>query len=320
MASEVSLYWASGSVPSMSVLIALEEKGIAYNTKEVSFADLKSEEILKLNPRGQVPILSHGELLITESLAICLYVEGAADNQKLAKEIDNWEAYLTQGSYITGGDFTMADVVFFPVLAYLVWEGTNLDGKYPKLATYYNMVRERPSVKTSWPAYWESPSGKGPDRHDVRIVNLALVSHVDVVHECTEPPPALPVLNFQKLEARARHECSEKWKAVNLIGIGVSPEGQKLFNAIHKTISETRWKDKDIVVLDDVVISPPYGLENCKGKEGQALAQVRKILVQTTQGLDYVTALLSASACWNRVLFLITTPGPGPGVSLDNGV
>ncbi|XP_035688466.1 protein LSM12 homolog A-like [Branchiostoma floridae] len=124
----------------------------------------------------------------------------------------------------------------------------------------------------------KSPSGKGPDRHDVRIVNLALVSHVDVVHECTEPPPALPVLNFQKLEARARHECSEKWKAVNLIGIGVSPEGQKLFNAIHKTISETRWKDKDIVVLDDVVISPPYGLENCKGKEGQALAQVRKIV------------------------------------------
>ncbi|XP_035688450.1 glutathione S-transferase A-like [Branchiostoma floridae] len=209
MASEVSLYWASGSVPSMSVLIALEEKGIPYNSKEVSFADLKSEEILKLNPRGQVPILSHGELLITESLAICLYVEkafestslipndviqqaavlqhmlqaqtigvestsiccvreeegsenvGAADNQKLAKEIDNWEAYLTQGSYITGGDFTMADVVFFPVLAYLVWEGTNLDGKYPKLATYYNMVRERPSVKTSWPAYWgkTSPSG-----------------------------------------------------------------------------------------------------------------------------------------------------------------
>ncbi|XP_078573231.1 glutathione S-transferase A-like [Branchiostoma floridae x Branchiostoma japonicum] len=209
MASEVSLYWASGSVPSMAVLIALEEKGIAYNSKEVSFADLKSEEILKLNPRGQVPILSHGELLITESLAICLYVEkafestslipndviqqaavlqrmlqaqtigvgptsiccvreeegsenaGAADNQKLAKEMDNWEAYLTQGSYITGGDFTMADVVFFPVLAYLVWEGANLDGKYPKLATYYNMVRERSSVKTSWPAYWSktSPSG-----------------------------------------------------------------------------------------------------------------------------------------------------------------
>ncbi|XP_078703467.1 glutathione S-transferase A-like [Branchiostoma floridae x Branchiostoma belcheri] len=209
MASEVGLYWASGSVPSMAVLITLEEKGIDYTSKEVSFAELKSEEILKLNPRGQVPILSHGELLITESVAICLYLEkvfesksllpsdigqqtvvvqrmlqaqtigvgptsiccvreedgsentDAVNQQKLAKEINNWEAYLSEGPFITGGDFTMADAVFFPVLAYLVWEGLELGGRYPKLEQYYNMVRERPSVKASWPTYWSQISPVG---------------------------------------------------------------------------------------------------------------------------------------------------------------
>ncbi len=30
--------------------------------------------------------------------------------------------------------------------------------------------------------------------------------------------------------------------------------------------------------MDDVVISPPYQVENCKGKEGSALSHVRKIV------------------------------------------
>lgn len=30
--------------------------------------------------------------------------------------------------------------------------------------------------------------------------------------------------------------------------------------------------------MDDVVISPPYQVENCKGKEGSALSHIRKIV------------------------------------------
>lgn len=33
--------------------------------------------------------------------------------------------------------------------------------------------------------------------------------------------------------------------------------------------------------MDDVVISPPYQVENCKGKEGSALSHVRKIVSMT---------------------------------------
>lgn len=33
--------------------------------------------------------------------------------------------------------------------------------------------------------------------------------------------------------------------------------------------------------MDDVVISPPYQVDNCKGKEGSALSHVRKIVSAT---------------------------------------
>lgn len=44
------------------------------------------------------------------------------------------------------------------------------------------------------------------------------------------------------------------------------------------SIKDCKWQEKNIIVMDDVVISPPYQVENCKGKEGSALSHVRKIV------------------------------------------
>jgi len=57
MSDDIFLYWGSGSVPCWRVQIVLDEKGIAYGSKMISF-DVKNsnkdEDILRLNPRGQV--------------------------------------------------------------------------------------------------------------------------------------------------------------------------------------------------------------------------------------------------------------------------
>lgn len=44
------------------------------------------------------------------------------------------------------------------------------------------------------------------------------------------------------------------------------------------SIKDCRWQDKNIIVMDDVVVAPPYQVDNCKGKEGSALSHVRKIV------------------------------------------
>ena len=53
---EIFLYWGSGSGPCWRVQIVLDEKEIPYGHKMLSFdkQEHKSEEIFKLNPRGQV--------------------------------------------------------------------------------------------------------------------------------------------------------------------------------------------------------------------------------------------------------------------------
>ena len=67
---------------------------------------------------------------------------------------------LGEGTYIADAEFSIADITFFPMLAFLVRTGLNLD-TFPYLAKYYKLMCERKSVKASWPPHWkESEGGK----------------------------------------------------------------------------------------------------------------------------------------------------------------
>jgi len=52
-------------------------------------------------------------------------------------------------------------------------------------------------------------------------------------------------------------------------------------------ISEVRWENQNIVVLDQVTIVPPYRVDDCSAAEhnNQALQHVRKLVTTTTQQL-----------------------------------
>ena len=52
----------------------------------------------------------------------------------------------------------MADVFFFPYIAFGVRVGLDL-GKFPSIKAYYDTVKERPSVKATWPPHWSEGEG-----------------------------------------------------------------------------------------------------------------------------------------------------------------
>uniref|UniRef100_A0A8C1M1X6 Glutathione S-transferase rho n=1 Tax=Cyprinus carpio TaxID=7962 RepID=A0A8C1M1X6_CYPCA len=80
------------------------------------------------------------------------------NKESLIAEFKLWEVYLQKmgkGSYLAGKSFTMADVVCFPVIAFP-------GERCPRLMEYYEMLKDRPSIKASWPLEWlEKP--EGPD-------------------------------------------------------------------------------------------------------------------------------------------------------------
>lgn len=71
------LYDYFRSSASYRVRIALNLKGLAYDSMPVSLLDnaQRAPEYLSKNPQGLVPALLDGEQLLTQSLAICEYLE-----------------------------------------------------------------------------------------------------------------------------------------------------------------------------------------------------------------------------------------------------
>ncbi|VEN46823.1 unnamed protein product [Callosobruchus maculatus] len=109
-------------------------------------------------------------------------------------------------------------------------------------------------------------SNGDPKLNDVHFVNLSLVSELQVKKEVTNVPETPQSLNLQRLNTRVRNQVDEKKRMLQAISANVSSEGQSLFIAIAKTISEVRWSNSEIVVWNqEVIISPPYQLENIQG-------------------------------------------------------
>jgi len=120
-------------------------------------------------------------------------------------------------------------------------------------------------------------------RNDVQIVNLSFVSDIKTISEAQEHSlQPLPNLNFSKLHSRVSNNLSERMVKIGYTGVGVSALAQRLVNTITKTITEVRWEGQNIIVLDQVTISPPYDIASCRLIDGQAL-QVNEHALQHVQ-------------------------------------
>ncbi|KAL2749965.1 protein LSM12 [Vespula maculifrons] len=152
------------------------------------------------------------------------------------------------------------------------------------ILTNHMSTENRLAVPSTLPdrvIFVECPASNGrPSLNDVHIVNLSLVSDVQVKREVSpttsEPPQSL---NLQMLNRRVRNQIEEKKRLVMALQAGVSPEGQKLFIAISKTIQDITWNGANIVVFDNVTIRPPYKVDNVHGNEDSgAYKHVKKVV------------------------------------------
>ena len=73
----LTLYWASGSPYAWRVLLALEHKQLHYESRLLHFdkQEHQSPQMLKLNPRGRLPVVQDGDYVVFESLAVLYYLD-----------------------------------------------------------------------------------------------------------------------------------------------------------------------------------------------------------------------------------------------------
>ena len=86
----------------------LEEVDTAYRTEIVKFgAEMKSADYLAVNPMGKVPAIRHGDVVVTETPAICAYLADAFPEANLAPPVHARGAYY-RWLFFASGPFEAA--------------------------------------------------------------------------------------------------------------------------------------------------------------------------------------------------------------------
>ncbi|KAF3941609.1 hypothetical protein ABW19_dt0208716 [Dactylella cylindrospora] len=107
--------------------------------------------------------------------------------------------------------------------------------------------------------------------------------------------PQIKPLSLQSIKNREQATSRAEYEKLMGHGVGVTAEGQEIFNALNKTGLPCRWQGKDIVVMDNVLIQEPYAPETCSTPNGNqasaqsALTRVKKVLEGVRKRLDTVS-------------------------------
>jgi glutathione S-transferase len=98
MPSTVILYGLPRSVYTRIARLTLEEKAVPYQLEEVDIfgSDGVPAAHAKRHPFGKIPVLSHGELSIYETAAICRYVDEAFPGPSLQPSTPSGRARMAQ--------------------------------------------------------------------------------------------------------------------------------------------------------------------------------------------------------------------------------
>ena len=123
--------------------------------------------------------------------------------------------------------------------------------------------------------------------HDVRIVKVDACTDVKSIPPKTpaKTDGAMPVVDDVRSKKREEENIKAAQARAANIGVGVTQEAQDIFDALARTLP-CRWQDRNIVVMDEVVIAAPY--KQCAGVDGgdpRAVERVQKVLANEKKKL-----------------------------------
>jgi glutathione S-transferase len=157
----IDLFWSSGSPYCWRVQLALEYKGLAYvsHPLEMSRQEHKAPQILRMNPRGRVPILKVDDYVCFESVAILYYLDRkfpgaplfgatAEEGAVILRVIEEYQAYIEPPltaicAAVFAGQLDQQRDATMQAMLQVASEARTIEGK---LATLDWVVGQRPSA------------------------------------------------------------------------------------------------------------------------------------------------------------------------------
>ncbi|CAD5120569.1 DgyrCDS9134 [Dimorphilus gyrociliatus] len=77
----------------------------------------------------------------------------------LLNELEKWNGFLGKTEHVALPEFSVADIIFYPQVAFLERVGFKFEDKFSNIANYMKKMKERPSIQKSWPPHWkETPN------------------------------------------------------------------------------------------------------------------------------------------------------------------
>lgn len=148
------------------------------------------------------------------------------------------------------------------------------------------------------------PASSGqPSLNDVHLINLSNVTDVKIKKEVKKEElnsTSLPHLNINKVELRKKQAIEERKRLAKAFDSGVTDEGIEVFLHLSKTIDAVTWEGKNIIVMKNVVIQPPYKPENCIPSNSSNMAGDKRNVnsAKVLEAVSYIKQLLEKY--WNN--------------------
>ena len=141
---------------------------------------------------------------------------------------------------------------------------------------------------------------------ELRMIMAGTITDYTVDEAESEPPINTRKTSKRALEKRERDAMFKVESAISELNDKASPEGQTVFDSIHKTM-DCKWVDgESITVLDQVRIDPPYMADNLSSLDGDedAFNRIKKIL-------DVVRSNLGKGLDASAISSAVSPPGLG---------
>lgn len=132
--------------------------------------------------------------------------------------------------------------------------------------------------------------GSTPFHNHLRLLRTSYIKSIEKASEPIDPLAPLPMVDMQRCRDRETKALQAAYAEAAKTGVGVSSEAQQVFDALSKTMP-CQWKQQNIVILNEVELRPPYGLDDCSTAHQSdviTLERVKKVLTAERRriGLD----------------------------------